>query len=113
MERLRPLGFQRYLLEELSIDEQIALFHRAEAVVAPHGAGLSNLLFSKRTRVLELFPSTYVVPHYYLLAKSMRHRYAFLTGEEPHHDEDFTVNVGAVEQTVQHLLTVGDDGDTA
>lgn len=34
---------------------QRALFHQAELVIAPHGAGLANLLMSgRRTRVLEL-----------------------------------------------------------
>ncbi len=40
-------------LEDLSIEEQIRLFSGAEIIVAPHGAGLTNIGFSR--------PGTYVV----------------------------------------------------
>lgn len=43
---------------ELSLDEQIALFGEARAIVGTHGAGLTNLLWaSPDTRVLEFMPS--------------------------------------------------------
>ena len=75
---LSERGFVKYNLEDLSIEEQIKLFHDAEAVVAPHGAGLTNLLFApERTPVLELFPTRHVVPHFYFLAKALRHRYTY------------------------------------
>ncbi|MFI4874725.1 MAG: glycosyltransferase family 61 protein, partial [Blastopirellula sp. JB062] len=36
---LKPLGFQRVYLENLSLQKQIQLFQQADAVVGPHGAG--------------------------------------------------------------------------
>ena len=52
---LRPLGFQRHRLESMPLAEQIALFHRAECVIGPHGAGLTNLAFCRpRTKVVEI-----------------------------------------------------------
>jgi capsular polysaccharide biosynthesis protein len=102
---LRPFGFERYILEDLPITEQIDLFHRAEAVVAPHGAGLSHLLFSPHTAVLELFASPIVIPHYYLLSKSLGHDYHFLTGSRAHHDENFRVVVSDVEARVSDMLS--------
>ena len=52
---LRPLGFQRLQLESMPLAEQIALFHRAECVIGPHGAGLTNLAFCRpRTKVIEI-----------------------------------------------------------
>lgn len=44
---LAPLGFEPVWLERLSLAEQVGLFHRAECVVGPHGAGLTNLLFCR------------------------------------------------------------------
>jgi hypothetical protein len=44
-------------LEELSFLEQVCLFAQAEVVVAEHGAGLTNLLFSSGCRVVELLPA--------------------------------------------------------
>jgi capsular polysaccharide biosynthesis protein len=44
-----------------SVREQIDLFSRAEMIVSPHGAGLSNVVFARDdVRVLELFASDYV-----------------------------------------------------
>jgi len=105
LDALRPFGFERHILEERPIAEQIDLFHRAEAVVAPHGAGLSHLLFAPHTAVLELFASPIVIPHYYLLSKSLGHDYSFLTGTQSHHDENFTVEIPAVRERVSAMLS--------
>ncbi len=40
------LGFETLMLETLTFDEQMEAFACAEAVIAPHGAGLANLVFS-------------------------------------------------------------------
>jgi len=60
-ERLLPMlqsyGFERVVLGKLPIERQVALFRNAEAVVAPHGAGLAHLAWAKPgTRVREFFP---------------------------------------------------------
>lgn len=47
--------FELVELETLSVKEQASLFSEASVIVAPHGAGLTNLLFCSRpTAVLEL-----------------------------------------------------------
>ncbi len=52
---LAPLGVQSAAPEYLSAPAQIALFQNAELVVAPHGAGLTNLVFAQPgCRVIEL-----------------------------------------------------------
>lgn len=59
--RLEAKGFARVVLEELSWAEQIAAFRRARVIVAPHGAGLANLVFCEPgARVVELFHRDYV-----------------------------------------------------
>lgn len=53
---LEPLGFVRYNLEDLTVLEQVHLFHHAETIIAPHGAGLVNLIFSEPSAlIIELF----------------------------------------------------------
>lgn len=42
---LSPLGFEPVYMEELSMQEQIALFRRAAWIVAPNGSALLNLVF--------------------------------------------------------------------
>ena len=52
---LRPLGFERHRLESMPLADQVALFSRAECVIGPHGAGLTNLAFCRRgTKVIEI-----------------------------------------------------------
>ncbi|MEX2400246.1 MAG: glycosyltransferase family 61 protein [Rhodothermales bacterium] len=78
---LSRLGFQKFILEDLSAPEQIELFHDAEVVVGTHGAGLTNVLFSKRLKVLEIFPRDFIEPHYLFLCNSLGHTYRHLVNE--------------------------------
>jgi len=66
---LEARGFVCVRLEERSWGEQIAIFRAARVVVAPHGAGLANLVFcAPETQVVELFARDYVNPCYWRLA---------------------------------------------
>jgi capsular polysaccharide biosynthesis protein len=61
VERLREFGFTAVVLENLSLHEQISLFQTAEIIVAPHGAGLTNLVYAKQgCQIIELFMDSYV-----------------------------------------------------
>jgi hypothetical protein len=42
---LSARGFEEVVAENLSFDQQVDLFSRASAIVAPHGAGLANIAF--------------------------------------------------------------------
>ena len=53
---LSNLDFKAVKLETLAFWEQVALFSQAEQVIALHGAGLTNLLYATKARVVELFP---------------------------------------------------------
>jgi Glycosyltransferase 61 len=54
---LAARGFSIVRLEDLRLSQQIDWFRRAKLVVAPHGAGLTNLIFCKKgTPVYELVP---------------------------------------------------------
>jgi capsular polysaccharide biosynthesis protein len=67
-------GFEVVDPAGMSIAEQVALFSQASAVVGPHGAGLTNLLFSPPgTRVVELFaaPAAQEVSNYRVLASHL------------------------------------------
>ncbi|WP_173568854.1 glycosyltransferase family 61 protein [Acetobacter conturbans] len=52
---LAATGIEKIFLEHLDFRSQVALFRQAELIVAPHGAGLANLVFARPgTKVLEL-----------------------------------------------------------
>ena len=79
---LKKYGFRKVILEELPVLEQINLFASAEAVVAPHGAGLANLVFCKPdTKVIELFSPNYVNVMYWRLCNHVELDYYYVIGE--------------------------------
>ena len=54
-ELLSKFDFKRVYLEEISLDEQMAIFSSSEIIVGFHGAGLANIIWSKpSTKVIEL-----------------------------------------------------------
>lgn len=69
--------FEIYVLDDMSYDEQINLFASARNVVAHHGAGLANLIYSdtKNIRLMELFSADLLQPHYYWLAQELGVKY--------------------------------------
>jgi capsular polysaccharide biosynthesis protein len=104
---LEPRGFEYVLAEKLPFAEQIAMFAGAEAVVAPHGAGLANLVFcAPGTRVVELFPSM-TMDAYYRLSIDLDLDYAFVkTRQFRLHrrvGENFTVNPGDFSAVLDHM----------
>ncbi len=93
---IRPWGFKCYVLEHLPIEEQIALFYDAEIVIAAHGAGLTNTIFSQEIKILELFPTPFLLPHYYFLAKSLGHQYRHWHSHEKGIFDNFEVTISEV-----------------
>ncbi|MDJ0636879.1 MAG: glycosyltransferase family 61 protein [Xenococcaceae cyanobacterium MO_188.B29] len=97
IEALAPLGFATYILEEMSYVEQVKLFAQAQVIVAPHGAGLTNLIFAHNPIILELF-GAYVGREFANLARGMGFKYGCLgclspRGEVRQKDGDMVVNV--------------------
>jgi hypothetical protein len=88
---LGEFNFQTVCAEQLSLSEQIRLFSDAEAIVGPHGAGFTNMVFSPTgCRVLELFEPAYVTDMYYFMADILNHQYWYFIGKpagrhEPQH----------------------------
>ncbi len=98
---LKKQGVSSVNLEDLSLMDQIALFHQVEFVVGVHGAGLVNIIFSKSCVVLEIC-SLAITPVYFFLAESLDHRYfyylpagaSFRSPEERfYRDEDVSVDI--------------------
>ena len=78
---LEQQGFYSVALEALSVQEQANLFAQAEVIVAPHGGGLTNLVFCQpNTRVIEIFSPFYVYPCYWLVSNLLGLQYAYLRG---------------------------------
>ncbi len=79
MELLKKLQFTEICLEDYSLAGQIALFNAAQAIVAPHGAGLTNLTFCEaNTFVLEFMAEEHNEPFYENISRSRGLRYQSL-----------------------------------
>lgn len=73
---LKPYGFELHVLEGMSLDDQIRLFGNAQVVLAPHGAGLTNILFCPpQTTVVELY-GDYYNTSFYTLAQCLGLNYS-------------------------------------
>jgi capsular polysaccharide biosynthesis protein len=107
--RLAPLGFERVSLDGLSFEDQARLFHEARLVVAPHGAGLANLVFSRPgTLLVELLADRRdgtVLRVYHTLALLLGVRYVGVkcieTGTA---DADFTLDAEVLPALLLSLL---------
>ncbi|NND89521.1 MAG: DUF563 domain-containing protein [Granulosicoccus sp.] len=68
-------GFTMVVMEGMSVAQQASLLSRADALMAPHGGALTNMVFCKPgIPVIELL-SRHVYPYYYGLAELCGHRY--------------------------------------
>lgn len=94
-EEIRPIveaaGFTMVVMEGLSVAEQVSLLSRADALMAPHGGALTNMVFCKPgIPVIEIL-SRHVYPYYYGLASMCGHRYHAIL-QDPAKDHGRLVN---------------------
>lgn len=91
--KLEKIGFSIITLEDYSIKQQGAILNNAKIVIAPHGAGLSNLVFCKAgTIVVEFFSPLYINMCYHQLCYLNGMDYYYYIGEE-YQDEINTPNI--------------------
>jgi hypothetical protein len=67
--------------EELPLDDQIRLFDQADIIVGPFGANLTNIIFSEDPTVVEIFPSDFIRPVFYITANEQGLDYDYIVGE--------------------------------
>lgn len=101
MNVLADYGFKLYELEELSFSNQVRLFRQADAVVAPHGAGLINAIYGTNLSILELF-GDYINGCYYTMAESLGFNYGCLTCESI--GSSMRVDVNRLEELLNQVL---------
>lgn len=79
---LEKKGFISVCLETMTVSEQVALFAKTEIVIAPHGAGLANLVFCSRgSQVIEIFSPNAVSDMYWGLCDLVGLEYYYLIGQ--------------------------------
>ena len=79
---LSGFGFVPVLLESMTLNEQIALFASAKVIIAPHGSGLTNIIFcSPGTKVIELTSPNYIRHYYWAIGQQLNLEHYYVTGE--------------------------------
>jgi hypothetical protein len=107
---LKKYGFEKFELSKLTFKEQAELFQSAEAVVGPHGAGFSHMVFCKPgTPCLEIFSPAYVNPCYWHVSDRVGLKYFYFFGEgqeypdfySTHLDPDIIVDLKKLEASLK------------
>lgn len=98
---LEARGFEKVFLEDISFPEQVALMQEARAVVAPHGAGLTNMMFCPEgTLIAEIASLGFPNPNFYAVAAAMGHDYVLVParaqGDGPPLEQDLSVAPAAL-----------------
>lgn len=114
IQALESYGFRTIVLEALSVVEQVTAFASADIIVAPHGAGLSNLVYCRPgTQVIECFSPQYVNVCYWGLCEQLKLPYFYIIGEGPHLPEGtdanqvgtpISISLQVLDQTLKTLL---------
>ncbi|MEG4006621.1 tetratricopeptide repeat protein [Microcoleus sp. Pol11C1] len=107
---LEKFGFRSVKLETMSVAEQASCLAAAKVVVAPHGGGLTNLVFcNPGTKVIEIFSPLYVPYCYWMISNLCGLEHYYLIGDlvddgtpiKPLH-KDMQLNLNSLEK----LMTV-------
>ena len=114
IELLEKKGFKVIYAEEYSIAEIISIMDSAEVIVAPHGAGLSNIAFCREgTAVYELY-SEHLSQEYWLFCKRLGLKYYGIECENTegqlaselnlnYEDDFFKINFADIKANVAEL----------
>ncbi len=102
MATLSEYGFEQYVLSDLSVAEQVELFSKAEIVLSPHGAGLTNIVYAPDdVTVIELFGDR-KKNTFYRIAEMLGYEYRYIDCD--HDSVDIIVDVDRIEREVQDLV---------
>lgn len=120
-EQLRPLlaaaGFETIVAEDLTFAEQARIFSETEILIAPHGAGLTNMiLMPPRGKIYEIAPrAEHGITHcFFTLADAAQHEYfySFATpsgrSHQPYND-DLIVDISEFERDLNSISNAQPD----
>ena len=112
---LEKYGFTSVNMEDYSWQEQVQLMKNVRYLVAPHGAGLTNMIFiQNKASILELLPVrlNHTVNYcYFNLASALGHGYFYQlrdsqdqSGVKDGGDANYTINLQELETNLQLML---------
>ncbi len=107
-EFLASKGFEKVILEDLQLKDQIRLFCEARVVLASHGAGLTNIMFMQKGQsVVELKSDNNNYWCYFSLARvyGLNYFYNLCKGSsQQHRDADIFVDIALLKKTLTQAM---------
>ncbi len=97
-------GVETFAPEGKSVAEQIEIFSQAATIIAPHGAGLANLIYANQPKVIELIPVDrwdygYFIP----LTHAVGGSYTGLVSEPENAQNDFRVDIDRLRAALEEV----------
>ena len=112
IEFLEHYGFETVTLDGLSLEQQMAIFSQSEFVFAPHGAGLTNLLYCPHSAKVVEFFADFVQPCFRSLAFLSGLNYGHFSTIEEASDKD-GLEASMTKHIIQHKNYSVDLNDVA
>ena len=112
---LRRNEFEEIFAENLTIEEQAALFQETKYLVALHGAGLIQQFFMnyEHAHIIEIMPQNYLQPLYYWQAYTLGiHYFDVIVGGPMRNGKEYQVDVSRLENAVKRMLELQPPGRT-
>lgn len=109
---LEPHGFQRVFMEDLTFQEQVKLMQETSVLLAPHGAGLTNMMFCPQgAKIVEIADLSFPNPNFYAVASAMKHQYWIINaqsvGEAHPLEKDMYVDPITIKEMLPSLIRTG------
>jgi hypothetical protein len=80
---LKHSNIEWIIFESLNMLETIKLFNKANYIISPHGAGLTNMIFSREgTNIIEFMPYSDPNECYNHLSQMLKHKYNCIVCED-------------------------------
>lgn len=110
MEAIKPVlekyGFEIVDTAGMPIGEQSKLFAGTSHLIAIHGAGITNIIFSnaQKLSLLEILPGQMLNTHYYWLAATLGCKYDAILGANMNAQKQFVLQPSILEHHITKML---------
>jgi hypothetical protein len=100
---LEPYGFKLVDLGQLSFREQVELFHRADLLVGPSGAGFNLMMYCGKIDVVVLHPNRTPDNYFHAMAQGLGQQYHYVL-HDGGVDDNMEVDLPALKRVLDEEL---------
>ena len=103
---LENKGFKSYQVSKLDFFEQIYLFNNAEVIISPHGAALTNIIFSEpNLKLFELIPDNHGSVKCERISKFLNFEYTRIVLDKimPYENGDIKIEIEELKKVLKSI----------